>query len=94
MPISNRNLPVGTTLTATFKKRVYTCSVDAGEDGRLVYCLGDGTSHTSPSAAGSNVMGGVACNGWRFWSAAGGDGVGDATGAPPERQESSRRPTG
>ena len=83
MPISNRNLPEGTTLTATFKKRVYTCSVAAGEDGRLVYRLGDGTSHTSPSAAGSKVMGGVACNGWRFWSVAGGE-AGDTTSPPPE----------
>ena len=87
MPISNRNLPEGTTLKATFKKRVYTCSVKAGEDGRMIYRLEDGTSHTSPSAAGSAVMGGTACNGWRFWGVAGGDEAGDATAAPPQPHE-------
>ncbi len=32
------------------------------------YRLADGREFTSPSAAGSAVMGGVSCNGWRFWS--------------------------
>ena len=42
----------------------------AGEEGRLLYRLADGREFKSPSAAGSAVMGGVACNGWRFWSLA------------------------
>ncbi len=84
MPISNRILPEGTTLTATFKKQGYTCSVEAGEDGRAIYRLEDGNTFSSPSAAGSKVMGGVACNGWRFWTVAGGDAAGEATDGPPE----------
>jgi hypothetical protein len=42
-----------------------------GEGGGLRYRLEDGREFKSPSAAGSAVMGGVACNGWRFWSLAG-----------------------
>ena len=37
------------------------------EDG-IVYRLADGKEFKSPSSAGSEVMGGSACNGWRFWS--------------------------
>jgi hypothetical protein len=33
--------------------------------------LEDGKRFTSPSAAGSAVMGGTACNGWRFWAVEG-----------------------
>ena len=36
----------------------------------LRYRLEDGREFKSPSSAGSAVMGGVACNGWRFWSLA------------------------
>lgn len=68
MAIIDRNLPVGTTLVATFKKVGYTCQVETGEGGKTVYRLGDGRTFTSPSAAGSAVMGGTACNGWRFWT--------------------------
>jgi len=70
MPLENRNLEPGTVLTARYKKQDRTCEVVQTEDG-LRYRLDDGTEHKSPSSAGKAAMGGVACNGWRFWSLAG-----------------------
>ena len=63
-------MAAGMTLTAKYKKTEHTAQVMTGEDGKLVYRLADGQEFNSPSAAGSAVMGGVACNGWRFWSVA------------------------
>ena len=68
MPLENRNLEPGTKLVARYKKQDHRCEVVAGEKGKILYRLADGREFTSPSAAGSGVMGGVACNGWRFWS--------------------------
>jgi hypothetical protein len=56
---------------ARYKKQEHTATVVEGEGGGLRYRLEDGREFKSPSAAGSAVMGGVACNGWRFWSLAG-----------------------
>ena len=39
--------------------------------GQTPFVLEDGKRFKSPSAAGSAVMGGTACNGWRFWSVEG-----------------------
>ena len=73
MTIENRELAVGTRLVARYKKQEHTATVVEGEGGGLRYRLEDGREFKSPSAAGSAVMGGVACNGWRFWSLAGED---------------------
>ena len=73
MPIENRNLEAGTRLVANYKKQTYVCTVEGGEDGKLTFVLEDGKRYTSPSSAGSAVMGGAACNGWRFWSVEGGE---------------------
>jgi hypothetical protein len=70
MPIENRNLTVGTRLVARYRKEEYWATVVEGEKGGLRYRLEDGREFKSLSAAGSAVMGGVACNGWRFWSVA------------------------
>jgi hypothetical protein len=70
MPIENRTLEPGTVLTARYKKQDRTCEVVQTDDG-LRYRLDDGTEHKSPSSAGKAAMGGVACNGWRFWSVQG-----------------------
>jgi hypothetical protein len=70
--ITDRNLAPGTTLSATYKKERHLCSVMASEDGSLAFLLADGRRFKSPSAAGSAVMGGVACNGWRWWTVADG----------------------
>ena len=83
MAIENRELPVGTRLVATYKKEEHVCTVEQGEDGRKAYVLGDGRNFTSPSAAGSAVMDGTACNGWRFWS---------VEGAEPAKCSVVRRP--
>jgi len=71
VPIENRDLAVGTRLVARYKKQEHTATVVEGEGGGLRYRLEDGREFKSPSAAGSAVMDGVACNGWRFWSLAG-----------------------
>jgi len=65
--LENRNLEAGTRLVARYKGQTYTAEVVQTEEG-LRYRLEDGREFKSPSAAGSAVMGGVACNGWRFWS--------------------------
>jgi hypothetical protein len=71
MSIEDRNLKPGTVLVARHRKKDYRAEVRAGEDGKVAYRLRDGREFTSPSAAGSAVMGGTACNGWRFWSVEG-----------------------
>ena len=70
MSIENRSLKVGTKLVARYKNEEHTAEVVKTEDG-LRYRLVDGQEFKSPSWAGSAVMGGSACNGWRFWSVAG-----------------------
>jgi type IV secretory pathway VirB10-like protein len=70
MAIEDRDLKAGTVLTAKYKKAERSCEVVETVEG-LRYRLDDGTEHKSPSAAGKAAMGGVACNGWRFWSVAG-----------------------
>ncbi len=70
MSIEDRNLAAGTKLVARYKGKEYTAEVVATEEG-LRYRLKDGKEFKSLSSAGSAVMGGSACNGWRFWSLAG-----------------------
>ena len=71
MPITNRDLPMGTILTATYKREPYRCRIFVNDEGKRSYRFEDGPladqSFPSPSAAGSAVMAGTACNGWRFW---------------------------
>lgn len=63
-------MQAGVQLLARYKGQEHTAEVVAAEDGKVRYRLADGREFKSPSAAGSAVMGGVACNGWRFWSVA------------------------
>ncbi len=70
MSIKDRNLAAGTKLVARYKGKEYTAEVVETEAG-LRYRLEDGREFKSLSSAGSAVMGGSACNGWRFWSVAG-----------------------
>lgn len=95
MPINDRNLPPGTTLVATYRKERSTCAVEAGEDGKTVFRLADGRTFTSPSAAGSAVTGGTACNGWRFWSVEGAEPSANerAARAAPRRPTQPKAPT-
>lgn len=65
-------LATGTVLVAKYKGTEHRCEVVSGEDGKRRFRLEDGREFRSPSSAGSAVMDGVACNGWRFWSLADG----------------------
>jgi hypothetical protein len=57
-----------------YRKQRYVCTVEQAEEGEgVLYALEDGKKFKSPSAAGSAVMGGTACNGWRFWTVEGED---------------------
>ena len=69
MSIENRDLKAGTKLVARYKGKDYTAEVVKTDEG-IHYRLADGREFKSPSSAGSAVMGGNACNGWRFWSLA------------------------
>jgi len=62
----------GTEFVANYKKTRYTATVR--EDGIYVFPapLTPGPFKTL-SGAGRAVMGGIACNGWRFWSPANGE---------------------
>ena len=82
---NKRDLVAGTRLVATYKKQTYVCTVQEGEEGKLEYVLEDGKRFKSPSAAGSAVMGGSACNGWRFWTIEG-EAPTVAQGPKPERE--------
>jgi hypothetical protein len=55
-------------LVARYRGAEQHAAVVAGEDGKVRYRLEDGREFKSPSAVGSAAMGGVACNGWRWWS--------------------------
>jgi len=70
MPIENGELTAGTRLVARYKGRDYSAEVVETEEG-LRYRLEDGREFKSPSSAGSAIMGGKACNGWRLWSLTG-----------------------
>jgi hypothetical protein len=78
MSIENRNLAVGTKLVARYKGHEYGCVVTAHEGDKVGYKMEcpdhpdlHGKEFKSPSSAGSAIMGGSACNGWRFWSVVG-----------------------
>ncbi len=70
MSIEDRNLAAGTKLVARYKGKEYAAEVVKTKEG-VRYRLEDEREFKSPSSAGSAVMGGSACNGWRFWSVAG-----------------------
>jgi hypothetical protein len=68
MAIENRNLEAGTKLAARYKGQTHTVLVLKDDEGKLGFELDNGTIYKSLSKAGSAVMNGTACNGWRFWS--------------------------
>ena len=93
MAIASRDLPVGTQLVGRYKGRTYHLTVVDIGGGRRRFRLIDGRQFRSPSGAGRAVMGGIACNGRRFWSpaAAPGASVGD-TAADTGHTEARRAP--
>ncbi len=82
--ITDRNLKPGTKLVARYKGKDHRCEVVKTKDG-VAYRLKDGKEFKSPSSAGSAVMGGSACNGWRFWSI-----VGAEPKASPKKAKSAK----
>ena len=58
-----KKLAPGTRLVAKYKGTEHAAEVVADEEGKLRFRLADGREFGSPSAAGSAVMGGIACNG-------------------------------
>ena len=87
MPLENRNLEAGTRLAARYKGTTYTCEVVQTEEG-LRFRLEDGREFKSPSSAASAVMGGMAANGWRFWSPA--EEIAEKVAAPKEERQSKK----
>ena len=87
MATENRNLAVGARLVARYKGETYTAEV-VNSDGGGRYRLADGREFKSPSAAGSAVMGGMACNGWRFWSLA--DELAEKAAVPDKKPETKK----
>jgi len=68
MSIEDRNLAIGTKLTATYKQQTYVCTVEASGTGESIeFVLEDGKRFKSPSSAAMAIIGGAA-NGWRFFS--------------------------
>lgn len=93
MAIKNRKLAVGTKLVAKYKGEAFTCTVVKAEGpkhiafrvephAKLIGGVLQAQIFNSPSKAGQYVMGGIACNGWRYWSLADGDGDSAAQAAP------------
>ncbi len=80
--IEDRNLTVGTRLVATFHKKKHFCEVVQASDGLGYQLNSTGVIYKSLSSAGSAVMDGVACNGWRFWSIATEENSKEVTVAP------------
>jgi hypothetical protein len=75
MAIEHRTLRAGEILAATYKKAGHRVLVVGDEETGLGFELDGSTIYKSLSAAGSAVMGGTACNGWRFWTRVGEEGV-------------------
>jgi len=89
MTIENRELAPGTKLAARYKGVGHSAEVMETEEG-IRYRLEDGREFKSLSSAGSALMGGNACNGWRFWSLAG-DKPAQGTEAKAPRKPSRRK---
>ncbi len=84
MSVANRELKAGVRLVGRYQGKRYVCEVVESADG-LRCQLEDGQRFGSLSAAGRAVMGGIGCNGWRFWS------VGEPAEGTPRPARSSRR---
>jgi len=89
-----RQLEPGMRLVASYRKAEHMAEVVSGPDGKIRFRLADGREFASPSAAGSAVMGGIACNGWRFWSLAADEDVmaKAAPAKPPAKQATPKAP--
>ncbi len=94
MPLENRNIQPGTRLIGRYRKQDHFAEMIRAEDGSIRYRLEDGREFKSTSSAGSAVMGGMACNGWRFWSLAGAQPVQADEARTKEKPRTGGRKTG
>ena len=78
---TRNKLTAGMRLVARYKGEPHVADVLQGNEGRLRFRLADGREFKSPSAAATAVMGGIAANGWRFWSVEGAEPAMAARGA-------------
>jgi hypothetical protein len=85
-------LEPGTVLVAKYKGAEHRAEVITGDEGRTLYRLDDGREFKSPSSAASAVMGGIAANGWRFWSLAAEVPATDARSTPATKTRGGRKP--
>jgi hypothetical protein len=90
MAITNRELPAGTTLVAKYRGQEHRVLVLESENGKG-YELDGETIFKSLSSAGSAVMNGVACNGWRFFSVEGEEPVTDPDAPAPEKPRRTKK---
>ena len=84
---TRNKLTAGMRLVARYKGEQHVAELITGGEGKLRFRLADGRQFKSPSAAGSAVMAGIACNGWRFWSL-----EGAATATPTKAAARAVRP--
>lgn len=68
MALASRTLQPGERLAANYRGKTHAVDVIESDSGGIAFQLDTGEVFTSMSAAGSRVMGGISCNGWRFWS--------------------------
>jgi hypothetical protein len=96
MAIKDRNLKAGTKLVARYKGGTHACIVIETPEGLRyqVLTLPDAPTFKSPSSAGSAIMGGNACNGWRFWSLEGQEPKPKAKSKEPDTTDFRRIPGG
>src|SRR5215207_4451866 len=85
MAITNRELAAGTVLVGKYKQTERRLKVL----GEASFELDDGKTFKSLSAAGSAVMGGQSCNGWRFWTV---EGEVPAPTEPSEKETKATKP--
>lgn len=97
MAITNRNLPVGTVLSGSYKKKALTCRVVA-QDGEIRFQLDDRPEmFKSLSSAATAAQNGINANGWKFWTVKDGEAAlpAEAPAAPaatPKKADAPRAP--
>lgn len=68
MSIEDRKLVGIAAVEARYKSETFRLTVERDAADNLSFLDKTGIRYKSLSAAGSAVMGGIACNGWRFWT--------------------------
>jgi hypothetical protein len=92
MPITDRSIIKipGTRLKATYKGIEYSAVVLENGNINIDSDFAQQVEFKSLSAAGSAIMGGIACNGWRFWSVEGQE----STTATPTKADTPKKGKG